>query len=372
MRFGRLLIMLIVVGAVGAGIYFFVQFKNQMIAQFLQSRQVSVIQVGAVEAKQETWHTTVPAIGTLRAGNGVDVTPSVAGVIEEIAFESGGQVEKGEELVILDSGIERANLQAAQANLDLAEANFNRTSSLEAGAVVSQATLDQNRFQRDARQAEVASLQAQIDKKTVRAPFSGTLGIRQVDIGQYIQPGTTIVNLQDLSQVNVEFTVSQRDIGEVEPGRVIRVTTDAHPGRVFEGQVTSREPQVDPGTGLVRVEGRLPNPETVLLPGMFVNVEIDLADERAVTVVPEEAISYNLYGDFVYVVRPKEGDAEHPTVQRVVVQAGERRGGNVVIEEGVEAGQTVVTSGQLKLSNGTQVEVTEGALPDPDLEASKY
>ncbi len=372
MRLGRLLIMLIIVGLIGAGVYFFIQFKNQKIAEYLQSRRVSVIQVGAVKAEEQTWRTTVPAVGTLRAGNGVDVTPSVAGVVEEILFQSGDKVKEGDVLVRLDSDIQEANLKAAQANLDLAEANFKRTSSLKAGAVVSQATLDENKFQRNAQAAQVASLQAEIDKKTVHAPFSGQLGIRQVDLGAYVQPGTAIVNLQDLSQLSVEFSVGQRNIDEITPGRPIRVTADAQPGQVFKGKVTSREPKVDPGTGLVKVEGNVPNPDELLLPGMFVNVEIELADERKVVVIPNEAVSYNLYGDYVYVVVPKEGDAEHPTVKRVTVETGQRRDGNVVITKGVEAGDTVVTSGQLKLSNGTAVEITEGGIPAPDVEKSKY
>ena len=368
----RLVVMLAVVGLIGAGVYFFIQYKNEMIGQYLQSQAVSVIQVGATEATEESWQTTVPAIGTLRATNGVDVTPSVAGVVEEISFESGAEVQEGDVLLRLDSQIEQGNLAAAQANLDLATATYNRTKSLEAGAVVSQATLDQNNFQMQAQAAQVAALQAQIDKKTVRAPFSGTLGIRQIDIGQYVQPGNTLVNLQDLTNLSVEFSVSQRDIGEVEPGRKIRVQADAQPGRTFAGEVTSREVQVDPATGLVKVEGTIPNPDALLLPGMFVNVEIDLADERKVVVVPSESISYNLYGDFVYVVRPKEEGAEHPTVQRVVVKLGERRDGDVAIVEGVEAGQQVVTAGQLKLSNGTAVEITGGALEQPDVANSKY
>ncbi|ESR26246.1 efflux RND transporter periplasmic adaptor subunit [Lutibaculum baratangense] len=371
-RLVRFIVMLVIVGAIGAGVYFFIQYKNQMIAQVLQSRQVSVIQVGAVEAEQVSWQTTVPAIGTLRAGSGTDVTPSVAGVIEEIFFESGNTVEQGAPILRLDSDIQEANLAAAQANLDLAEANYNRTRSLEAGTVVSQATLDQNLYQMQAQQAQVAALNAEIDKKTVRAPFSGRLGIRQVDLGQYIQPGTAIVNLQDLTTLNVEFSVTQRDIDEVVPGRPIRVTTDAWVGETFVGEVTSTEPRVDPGSGQVTVEGNVPNENERLLPGMFVNVEIELADSREVTVVPEEAVSYNLYGDYIYVVRPKEGDQEHPTVQRVTVKAGPRRDGNVVIEEGVAPGDLVVTSGQLKLSNGTAVEVTEGAIPDPDVENSRY
>jgi membrane fusion protein (multidrug efflux system) len=372
MRWKRMAVMLVGAGVVFGGVYGFIQFKNTKIAEFFANMPKPVVTVTAAEAKQETWNTTVPAVGTLRALNGVNVTPSVPGQVQEILFKSGEAVTAGQVLVKLDSDIEEANRNAIQADAELAEANYKRVSALPEGSVVSQARIDENLFAMRAAKARVASLDAQIAKKSISAPFDGVLGIKQVDLGQYLQPGDTIVNLQNLTTLRVEFSVGQRDIGEVVPGRKIRVYADAAPDKVFQGEVTSLEPRVDRATGQIGVEGTLPNPEQILRPGMFVNVEIELADERTVTVVPQEAVSYNLYGDYVYIIEPAKEGADHPTVNRTVVQASVRRDGKVVIEKGVSPGQKVVTSGQLKLSNGSQVEVSDTPLPAPDVNKSNY
>lgn len=372
MRLKRMIIMLVGAGIVFGGIYAFIQYKNAAIADFFANQPTPVITVTAAEAKEETWNTTIPTVGRLRAANGVDVTASVSGVVQEIMFRSGDRVTAGEALVRLDSDVEKANLDAAKAEYELAQANYDRIKSLPEGSVVSRATVEQNLYQAEAAAAQVASLQAAIEKKTIRAPFDGVLGIRQVDIGQYIQPGDPLVNLQDLSNMLADFSVGQRDLAEVEPGRKITATTDARPGQVYEGVVSSVEPRVDPATGLIGVEASLPNPEGDLAAGVFINVEVDLADERKVVSLPSSAISYNLYGDYVYVVQPAAEGEENPTVSRVVVQVGERRDARVSIAEGVEAGQTVVTSGQLKLSNGTPVNVSDEPLPRPEVTEQPY
>lgn len=372
MRWKRLILMLLFVGLVFGGVYGFILFRNQMIADFFANQPRPVIAVTATEAVSERWHTTVPAIGTLRAVNGVNVTPAVGGVVQEISFQSGQRVSQGDPLVQLDADIEEANLAAAQARFQFARANQERVGQLAPGSTVSQARIDEVRFELETQEAQVAALQAQIDKKTVRAPFDGIVGIRQIDIGEYVQPGTAIVNLQDLSTLLVDFSVGQRDLAVVSAGRPIQIRADADPDAVFEGTVTSIEPRVDPATGLVAVEGSLPNPNGVLRPGMFVNVEVGLADARDVVVVPQTSISFNLYGDYVYVVDPPAEGAEHPTVRRVVVRTGERRDGNVVIQEGVAAGETVVTSGQLRLSNGAQIDVTGAELERPPVTDQPY
>jgi len=371
MRWKRMLVMLIGAGIVFGGVYGFIQFKNQKIAEFFANMPKPVISVTTTEARRETWDTTVPSIGTLRAVNGVDVTTSVAGQVQKILFKSGQSVDAGQTLVVLDSDILQANRDATEADLQLAEANFKRVSALREG-IVSQASVDERQFALAAAKAKVASLDAEIAKKTIKAPFGGQLGIRQIDLGQYIQAGTPIVNLQDLSTLHVEFSIGQRNVSEIVTGREIRVTSDAVPGKVFTGEVTSLEPEVNKATGLIDVEGSLPNPDGTLRPGMFVKVEVNLADKRDVVVVPESAISYNLYGDFVFVVEPKKEGAEHPTVKRVVVKTGARRDGDVVILSGVEAGDTVVTSGQLKLSPGMQIDAAAEPLAKPDVTDQPY
>jgi len=372
MRWKRMLVMLIGAGVVFGGVYGFIQFKNMKIAEFFANMPKPVISVTTSQATQETWDTTVPAIGTLRAFNGVDVTTAVAGQVQKILFESGQTVTSGQTLVLLDSDILQGNRANAEADAQLAEANYKRVSSLTQGSVVSQATIDANLFAMNGAHARVAALDAEIAKKTITAPFAGQLGIRQIDLGEYLQPGTAIVNLQDLGTMRVEFSVGQRDLREVVPGRAIRVTSDAAPGKAFDGEITSLEPKVDSATGLIKVEGSLPNPDGVLRPGMFVSVEVNLSDKRDVVVIPDSAISYNLYGDFVYVVVPKAEDAEHPTVKRVVVDAGDRRDGDVVVLSGVKTGDTVVTSGQLKLSPGMQIDASAGELKKPDVTDQNY
>lgn len=372
MRWVRMLVMLLIAGVIFGGVYGFIMFRNKMIGEFFANMPKPVISVSTAPAATDRWHTTVPAIGTLRAVNGVDVTPYVGGVVQSISFESGQAVKEGDVLVKLDSEIEEANLRAAEANFSLSEANYKRIASLAPGSTVSQANIDERLYQMESQRAQVAALQAQIDKKTVYAPFDGVLGIRQIDLGEYIQPGTAIVNLQNLDTLLVDFSVGQRDLVQVVPGRAIRVTSDAAPGKTFDGKITSLEPRVDPATGLIRVEGSIPNPDGALRPGMFANVAVDLADERDVVIVPSSAISYNLYGDFVYVVEPPADGAEHPTVKRVVVRVGDRRGDQVVIEEGVSASDTVVTAGQLKLSPGMQISVSAEPMPQPDVTAQPY
>lgn len=367
-----MLVMLIGAGLVFGGVYGFIMFKNKMIADFFANMPKPVITVTVADAAKETWNTTVPAVGTLRAINGVDVTSAVSGQVQKIAFESGQEVKAGQTLVILDSDILQATRDAAAAEEQLAEANYQRVSSLKQGSTVSQARIDENLFAMQAARARVAALEAEISKKSITAPFDGKLGIRRIDVGEYVQPGTAIVNLQDLTNLRVEFSVGQRDLREVVPGRKIRVFSDVVPGTAFTGEITSLEPKVDPATGVIRVEGSLPNPDGVLRPGMFISVEIDLADERDVVVIPDSAVSYNLYGNFVYVVEPMAEGAEHPTVKRVIVEVGDRRGGKVVIESGIEAGETVVTSGQLKLSPGMQIDAAAEPLPRPDVTGQPY
>jgi membrane fusion protein, multidrug efflux system len=366
-----MLVMLIGAGVVFGGVYGFIQFKNMKIAEFFANMPTPVITVTTTEALAQTWDTTVPAVGTLRALNGVDVTTSVSGQVQKILFESGQTVKAGQTLVILDSDILQATRDAAKADSQLAEANFERVSALKLGTV-SQARVDENQFALAAAKARVAALDAEIAKKTITAPFDGVLGIRQIDLGQYLQPGVAIVNLQNLESLRVEFSVGQRDIREIVPGREIKVTSDVVPGKVLTGEITSLEPRVDRATGVIGVEATLPNPDGVLRPGVFVNVEVNLADKRDVVVVPESSVSYNLYGDFVYVVEPKADGAEHPTVKRVVVEAGDRRDGNVVIKSGVNAGETVVTSGQLKLSPGMQIAESDEPMEKPDVTAQPY
>lgn len=356
----RMAIMLAASGLVFGGVFGFVQFKTMMIKDYFANMPQPVVSVTAEPARTEEWRDVVPAVGTLTAINGVDISASTSGLVREIAFDSGQAVGKGQLLLRLDSEVELGDLRSAQAEAELARTTADRQRALVRTDSVSKAALDKAEAELKVRQARVAALRAQIDKKAVLAPFDGVLGVRKVDLGQYLQPGQAIVSLQDLSVMLADFSVSQKDLAAVAVGQAIRMTTDAWPGRAFQGVVEAVEPLVDAQTGMIGVRGRFPNPDGALRPGMFARIEIVRPAVARVVTVPVSAVSYNLHGDAVFVVAEGEGGGKLAT--RAVVQLGERRDGRVAIRSGVKDGELVVTSGQLKLQNGAKVEL---AATDP-------
>ncbi len=372
MRLKRVIILLVILAVIFGGIFVFIQYKNKMIGKFLASRAHPVIAVTAERVQPETWKGTVPTVGSLRAINGVDLSPEVAGVVQAIDFEAGQVVKKGDTLLQLDADIEISNRNSALAQLKLLQDQLERTSKLVVGQSVSQQALNQIRFQMEAQQAAVNSHDAQIAKKTITAPFDGHIGIKKIDLGQYLQAGTPVATLQDTSSLKVEFSVGQKLLPQLAKGQAISVTADARPGVTLNGKLTAFDPRVDPATGLIPCEGLIGNPKVTLLPGMFVDVTLETSQPQHVLTVSQAAVSYNLFGDYVYVVKPPENGAEHPTVQQVQVTLGERRNASVVVLKGLSKGQEVVTSGQLKLSNGTPVKVQEQPLPTPNVAETNY
>ncbi|MEW5726688.1 MAG: efflux RND transporter periplasmic adaptor subunit [Pseudomonadota bacterium] len=353
----RMAIMLAASAVVFGGVFGFVQFKNAMIKDYFATMPKPVVAVTAQPVAVEQWRDVVQAVGTLTAVNGVEISASTAGLVREIAFESGQRVKKGQLLLRLDTDVEMGELRSAQAEADLARTTANRQRALVRSDTVSKAALDKAEAELKVGEARVAALRAQIDKKSVYAPFDGVLGVRKVDLGQYLQPGQTIVNLQDLSVMLADFSLSQKELAAVAVGQPIRMTTDAWPGREFDGIVQAVEPRVDPKTGMFAAQGRFPNPDGALRPGMFARVEIVRPATAEVVTVPVSAVSYNLHGDSVFVIAKGEDGAA--TAENRVVQLGERREGRIAIRSGVKPGEVVVTSGQLKLENGTRVEVAE-------------
>lgn len=365
MKFKRMAIMLTASGVVFGGVLGFVQFKQMMIAQYFANMPKPVIPVTTEPARAEKWQDTVAAVGTMAAVNGVDISASTSGLVVDIGFESGQPVKKGQVLLRLDTDVERADLRSAQAEADLARISADRQRKLVRTDAVSQAALDKAEAELKVKEAKVAGLRAQIDKKQVHAPFDGVLGVRKVDLGQFIGAGTAIVNLQDLSVMLADFSVSQRDLELTRVGRAIRMTTDSWPGKVFEGTIAAVEPQVDAKTGMILAQARFPNPDAQLRPGMFARIEILRDSQAEVVTVPVEAVSYNLHGDAVFVV--KDG-ADGPEAARQVVQLGERKAGRVVVAKGLAAGDRVVTTGQLKLEHGSKVQLSD---TDPLKQAAK-
>lgn len=365
MKIKRMAIMLTASVVVFGGVLGFVQFKQMMIKQYFATMPKPVIPVTVEPAKAEQWRDSVQAVGTLAAVNGVDISAANSGLVVDIAFQSGQAVKKGQMLLRLDSDVEKASLRSAQAEADLARISANRQRQLVKSDAVSQAAVDKAEAELKVKEAQVASLRAQIDKKQVHAPFDGVLGVRKVDLGQFIQSGEAIVNLQDLSVMLADFSLSQRDLELASVGRSIRMTTDSYPGHVFEGTIAAIEPQVDAKTGMVLAQAKFPNPDGKLRPGMFARIEILREAVAQVVTVPVEAVSYNLHGDAVFVI---EDGADGPQAARQVVQLGERKDGRVVILKGLSAGASVVTTGQLKLEHGSKVQVA-GA--DPLKQAAK-
>ena len=355
--------------AIFGGVFFKIFSGFAAMEAAMANMPVPVVNVTAEPAAEQEWGVEVSAIGVLEANRGVDVTTSVAGLVQQIKFESGEQVAQGQVLVQLDADVERANLASAQASLKLAKADLARGESLRSTDNISKATLEQRQSQYEVASAEVAALAAQIEKKVINAPFAGELGIRKINVGQYLDPGNPIVNIQDISRMLVNFGVSQKELSDLKVGQAVRMMTDAYPITTFEGTITAIEPLVNQQTGMVEVQGAFNNAEGLLRPGMFAKLAVLLPSRMQVVVVPQTAISYSLYGDFVYVVKDGQSDQGEAikTVERRIIKSGERRDGHMIVEENLKAGEVVVTSGQLKLDTGTRVAISKEntlALPE--------
>ncbi len=363
----RIFVALLLCTVIFGGVYGFLQFVNMKKMEYFANLPPPIFSVAAQPAQTQEWRDSVQAIGTLRAVRGVEVSASVSGLVEKIGFESGQLVKKGQSLVELDSDIERGNLVSAEADAELARLSARRQRTLIKTSSVSLSALDKSEAELKVREAALVIIHAQIEKKNIIAPFDGVLGVRRVNLGQYVQPGQMIVNLQDLSIMLADFTVSQRYLTLLKTGAKLRITSDSWPGRIFDGSIQAVEPLIDSASGMVRVEGRFPNPEGQLRPGMFVRVEILQEQQQQVVTIPVSAISYNLYGDSVFIAKEsppvvikKDGKEESKPVKqvdRVFVSLGERREGRVVVLKGVSDGDLVITSGQVKLGTGSKVDI---------------
>jgi membrane fusion protein (multidrug efflux system) len=333
--------------------------------------------VTAVKAQTVEWQPQLSAVGSVLPVRGVDVTTEIAGQVREIRFKSGQDVKKGDVLVELNADTDQAQLQSLQAAADLAATVLKRDKGQFDAQAIAQAQVDADQADLKGKRALAAQQQAVIDKKTIRAPFAGKLGITTVNPGQYLNPGDKIVTLQTIDPVYVDFNLPQKDVGSLAVGQVVNVSTDGFPGVQFPGRVTAINPKVDATTRNIVVEATLPNPKRQLLPGMFANAKLDVGDKRRLLTLPQTAITYNPYGSTVFVVvdaaqaarAAKAASAPAPAassglvVQQTFVTTGETRGDQVAILKGVQEGQQVVTSGQVKLKNGAAVTVDNTVQP---------
>jgi membrane fusion protein (multidrug efflux system) len=314
--------------------------------------------VSTVVAREEKWQGTLTAIGSVTAVQGVTVTPEIAGIIHEIAFESGAVVSKGDLLVRLDTSAEEAQLRALEAQEELARLNLARERSLRSQNMVSQSELDTAEAILKQTQGTADATRATIQKKTIRAPFAGRLGIRLVNLGQYLDTGKPIVSLQSLTPVYAEFSLPQQELARLKTGMRVHVTTDAYPGRKFEGTLTAINPDLDAQTRSVGLQATFENPEQLLRPGMFARVEVLLPEEQTVLAVPATSVLSAPYGDSVYVVESKPGkDNGKPAlvVRQQFIRTGSARGDFVNVESGLKPGERIVSAGIFKLRNGMSV-----------------
>ncbi len=360
----RMLIMLAVVvpliGAIGGVKY--VQIKSAMAAG--ASYQPPPEAVTTVVASEEPWEATLGAIGTVVAVNGVTVSADLPGVVEQIAFESGRQVGRGDVLVRLDASQERAQLAAAEAGLELARLDLERKKSLRAKDAIPQALYDQVAAEHAQARARVGEIRAAIERKTIRAPFSGLLGIRQVNLGQYLAPGAPIVSLQAIQPVYVEFTAPQQEAGRLRPGAPVVVTAEGFES-AENGKIAALESHVDEATRNVRVQALFGNESRRLRPGMFVQARVDQGVRSRAITLPASAISYAPFGDSVYIVDQVKGPDGKPYtgVRQQFVKLGGARGDQVAVLTGVKPGEQVVTSGAFKLRPGAAVIVNNEQQP---------
>jgi membrane fusion protein, multidrug efflux system len=344
-------------------------FRSHMIAKFFANNKPPPASVTVATAKSEVIPNLLTAVGDLAAVHQVNVTSDVSGRITGIMFKAGSHVDKGAPLVQLFDGPDQGDLASFKAQATVAKLSLDRAQQLASRQFGPQATVDQAQAAFDQANAGIAKTEAIISQKLVRAPFDGELGVRHVEVGQFLTAGTQVVSLTDLSTLYANFTVTEKDSGQLKVGQVVRIAVDAYPGRTFDGKITTIEPQIATDTRNIRVQGTIANPDHILKPGMFATTTVVLPDKPAVITLPETAVDYTLYGDSVYLITEKKEDDGKTslTAVRTFVQVGDRVHGRAEILSGVKAGDRVVAVGQLKLQSGAAVTISED--PGPPIPA---
>jgi membrane fusion protein, multidrug efflux system len=374
----RSVLWFIIVGSLLAalvgGLVWFNHFRNQMIAQFFANNKPPPMNVSVVEAKSEVVPNLLTAVGELAAVHQVNVTTDVSGRVTEIKFTPGAHVAQDTPLVQLFDAPEQGDLSNFKAQATVARLQLDRAKQLAERQFGPQSTVDQAQATYDQALAGIAKTEAIISQKLVRAPFGGELGVRHVEVGQYLTAGTAIVSLTDLSELYANFTTPEKDSGQLKVGQTVRLGVDAYPGRVFEGKITTIEPQVATDTRNIRVQATIANPEELLKPGMFVSTTVVLPDRPPVITVPETAVDYTLYGDSVFLITEKKSDDGKTslTAVRTFVQTGNRMNGRAEILKGIKPGDRVVAVGQLKLQSGAAVAISTDPPPPAPAQVPRY
>ncbi len=359
----RMTLMLIAVAVVFGGIFGFKAFVNTQMQAYFNNAPIPPATVSSARAETAEWSTELHGVGTVVADQSIAVSAEVSGRITRIGFRSGDVVEAGAVLVELDPTLDAAELQNLETQLELARKDYDRVAALYAQKRVSRSERDTAQSQRDALTAQVAARRATLEKKTIVAPFAGRLGIRKINLGQVLQPGESIVQLASLEPLHVDFTLPAQALSELKEGLPVNVVVDAFGKDTLPAHLTAIESVVDSGTRNIGLRATLDSAPAALRAGSFADVAIVLPETRRQVVIPQTAVSYQPYGNTVFVVTAPAAEGELPTAQQRFVTTTETRGDFVAVTEGLEDGEEIVTSGQLKVRNGTKLVIDNDNIP---------
>jgi len=365
----RMVIMLVLTGLVLGGIFGFEAFRSSMIRKYIATLSNPPQTVSTMTATSQEWQPQLEAVGSVRAVNGASISGQVAGIVSAIHFDSGADVKKGDLLLELEASDDIAHLDALKATEALAKITYDRDAALGKTDTVSKQAVDTDRGNLLNAQALVEQQQALVSYKSIRAPFNGRLGIRQVDLGQYLAAGSPIVSLQQLDPIFVDFYVPQQSLAKIRVGQPVSVKVDTFPGKTFPGKISAINSEVDIATRNVQIRATIQNKDKLLLPGMFITVDINVDVPQKFITLPQTAIAYNSYGNIAYIVDDKGKDANGQpqlVARQTFVTTGLTRGDQVAVLSGVKEGDVVVTAGQVKLRNGSPVKIDNAVQPSND------
>jgi membrane fusion protein (multidrug efflux system) len=369
----RMIIMLIVIGLILGGIFGFQAFKSRMIAAYLANLKSPPQTVSTITAATSPWQTTLQSIGSFNAVEGANLSAQVPGIVQTIGFQDGQDVKKGDLIVQLLADQQIATLDQYKATMANAQIAYDRDSKLIKANTIAQSQVDSDLATWKAAQAQVASQQALIDQYSIRAPFDGHLGIRLVSLGEYLAAGTAVVTLQSLDPIQFDFSLPQQALSQLKVGQAVTATVDAYGSQTFDGKITAISPLVDTQSRNITIRATFPNTDRKLLPGMFGSVSVVVGDPKEYIALPQTAVTINPYGNVVYVVTDKgngpDGKPQLVASQKFV-STGQARGDQIAVTKGVNAGEVVVTSGQLKLNNGSPVIINNDVQPSNDPNAN--
>ncbi|KEX98034.1 efflux RND transporter periplasmic adaptor subunit [Brucella neotomae] len=371
----RLILAIIFLVVVVGGLIGFNLFRSKMIKDFFANMQQPAQTVSTVTVEPGVWQPGVEAIGTASALNGVDLTVQLDGVVQKINFKANQDVKQGDILLQMEDSIQRADLAAAEAEAVLAQQNLKRADTLRTRGVGAVSNVDTTASAANAAVALVEKMRATLAQKSVKAPFSGVIGIPKVDIGQYLTPGTVIATLQNTDIMRIDFMVPEQLLATIKLGQTVKVGSNADT-LDFTGKIVGIDPKIDPTTRLVSVRAEVDNPDHKLTPGQFVQVRVELPEESNVIALPQTSIVSSLYGDYVYVVRPEQKqesakaseaakvqEGQKQVAQQVFIKLGRRSAGNVEVTSGLKPGDIIITAGQNRLSSGVPVKIDNTVNP---------